>query len=534
MSGDASRRQPYVPPEIPWSSVSRIGVILLVILAFCFGADAGITWDEQFQSRYGDMILAWFASGFTDGRALYFADLYVYGGLFDTIAQLIVKISPLGVFETRHVLTTLLGVVGVCLTGLTARRIAGPRAGFMAGLFLATMPAWIGHSLFNPKDLPFAVAGAGVIYVSVRIGLGRFPTPTSELLLAGIAIGTALAIRAGGVFMLAYPLIAMGARYAVGARGRDRTGQWRLIDATLHRFVVVPLVAWAVMITPWPWGQSSPLNHPLMAIRASSEFEWKGGQTLFSGQLVDGDRVPLSYLPTWFWITTPECVGLALAFGIIALVAARPPVRRDSLIGLITVVGALVLPAAAVVITRPTLYDGIRHFLFVLPLIAVLAGLSFSFLLGSMTYVWFRIFAASTIVLSLLLTLSDIVQLHPYEYVYFNRVYGRLPAAVNYYETDYWGASYKEGLAWVVEHLDSISSSVPLRVAGCDEYTARRLEYYRDEWGLAGRVVIVRGYAQADVFLANPRFNCHKVPGSVIHTVERQQAPLMYVIKTVR
>jgi hypothetical protein len=41
------------------------------------------------------------------------------------------------------------------------------------------------------------------------------------------------------------------------------------------------------------------------------------------------------------------------------------------------------------------------------------------------------------------------VELHPYNLVYFNRLVGGLPGAKGRYETDYWGFSYKEAL----EHL---------------------------------------------------------------------------------
>ena len=47
-------------------------------------------------------------------------------------------------------------------------------------------------------------------------------------------------------------------------------------------------------------------------------------------------------------------------------------------------------------------------------------------------------------------TLVDVARLHPYEYAYFNRSFGGLPAAAGRFETDYWGVAYKEGFEWLV------------------------------------------------------------------------------------
>jgi len=45
------------------------------------------------------------------------------------------------------------------------------------------------------------------------------------------------------------------------------------------------------------------------------------------------------------------------------------------------------------------------------------------------------------------------VQLHPYEYVYFNRLFaGGLKAAAERYETEYGGSSYKQGVEWVIRN----------------------------------------------------------------------------------
>src|SRR5438093_5897709 len=107
-----------------WLWTALIGCGLLVLCIARFGMDAGSPWDEPSRSEYGDLVIRWFASGFHDGRATRFENLYLEGGLFEVVAQLLTKLSPLGVFETRHLLIACVGLAGIVGTGLIASEVA--------------------------------------------------------------------------------------------------------------------------------------------------------------------------------------------------------------------------------------------------------------------------------------------------------------------------------------------------------------------------------------------------------------------------
>ena len=93
---------------------------VLVILVFGTFRDYGISWDEPAQATYGELIISFFRSGFSDLRALEFRNLYLYGGLFEATAQSLSRVSPYPVFETRHLVTALTGILagaGAALKG---------------------------------------------------------------------------------------------------------------------------------------------------------------------------------------------------------------------------------------------------------------------------------------------------------------------------------------------------------------------------------------------------------------------------------
>ena len=104
---------------------------LIVLVAFTF-RDYAISNDEEVQQRYGEMIIAYYASGFVDQALFHFRNLYLYGGLFDVIAVGLEKLLPLDIYEVRHLLTALSGVGGIAAMWATARTIAGSRAGLLA------------------------------------------------------------------------------------------------------------------------------------------------------------------------------------------------------------------------------------------------------------------------------------------------------------------------------------------------------------------------------------------------------------------
>jgi hypothetical protein len=516
-----------------WLWAALIGGAVLLLCIIRFGLDAGSTWDEPSQAQYGDLVIRWFTSGFRDTTATRFENLYLYGGLFEIAAQLLGKMSPLGIFETRHLLIAFVGFGGVVGAGLIAREIAGPRAGVLAGAVLTLTPPWIGHAWFNSKDIPFAAAATIAIWFATRMATRRMPPRMNDVIGSGIATGVALGIRAGGYFLMVYPLCAcLLGLAASGSDRRDAQSTRRIVDVTLFRVVMVLPIAWLLMLAAWPWAWSSPIAAPLVAMKFASQFPFSG-DTLFRGELFKATAIPFSYLPTWFAITTPEFYVVAFTLGIYAWAVRRQVSMRINRRALVLLIVAIALPIGTALIRKPALYDGLRHFLFIFPLLAALAGVAISaFIAAESVPSMVRAAGLTILLLAAAMTMIDVIELHPYEYAYFNRTFGGLSAAQGRFETDYWGASYKEGLEWVVN--DSTASSAPLRVASCNESSNDRLEYYRREWpGVSDRIVIVPPDAHPDLFLESTRrYLCSRVDGRVIHAVSRLGVPLLYVRQT--
>jgi hypothetical protein len=203
--------------------------------------------------------------------------------------------------------------------------------------------------------------------------------------------------------------------------------------------------------------------------------------------------------------------------------------RRGVFLLLATV--AVLVPVGLAIASRAILYDGIRHLLFVLPLSAILAGAAVSRFLGRPGDGHLRAAVLAVAAGCVLVTVADMVRLHPYQSVYFNRVVGGgLAGAAGRFETDYWGQSYREAVEWVVAHYHPAATE-RIRVANCSKpfLSAYYLEKSPER---RARFLPVHPDDRPHLMLATTRWSCHAlIAGRVLHVVERAHTPLAYVIE---
>ena len=218
-------------------------VALLVIIVMLTFRGYAISNDEGVQQRYGELIIAYYASGMTDLALFHLDNLYLYGGLFDVVATLLAKVVPLDLYDLRHLLCALIGIGGIAATGATARLIAGPRAGFIAALMLTLCGAWYGAMFNHTKDIPFAAAMIAATYFLLRIARDLPKPRLRDVVMFGLLMGAALGIRAMGLLLPIYAGLAVlmrlewrGGLVKSGARpssaGRSWHSRQRFCSAT--------------------------------------------------------------------------------------------------------------------------------------------------------------------------------------------------------------------------------------------------------------------------------------------------------------
>jgi hypothetical protein len=423
-----------------------IGVLVLTcVIAAATFRDYGLGWDDYTHSQYGDLLVSLYSSGFADKRALSFVNLYMYGGGFDLFAAIAAKILPFGLFETRRLVGAAVGIVGLFVTWRLGRRLGGPLAGLIGLILLATCPLYYGHMFINAKDGPFAVTSVIALLGIVR-AFEEYPRATpATVALTGIGVGLAVGSRVMGGFAVLDALLPLVFIVAVRARASAAKPALAECGSFLLAFLPGVILAYLVMGLVWPWSVVAPLN-PFHAVEYFSNFFEKPWRELFNGQLIPVPDMPRSYVPTLVALQLPEillALGLCGIAGAIAAVATRDRGSMGHRAALLAVVLAATLPILITIAARPAMYNGIRHFVFVLPPFAALGGLAGAWIARRLEAFGRAALVAGTLVL-IVGAVSPVIamaRLHPYEYTHFNRIAGGAAGARPRFMLDYWGLS---------------------------------------------------------------------------------------------
>ncbi|MHB0772722.1 glycosyltransferase family 39 protein [Bradyrhizobium sp. 5.13L] len=436
-----------------------LAMLVLAAVAVTAGLtfrDYGLGWDDYTHAEYADLLLRMFGSGFKDTAALSFANLYMYGGGFDMVAALLHKVIPLELFETRRLVGAIVGVIGLAVTWRLGRRIGGPLAGLASLLLLALCPIFYGHMFMNPKDAPFAVAMIILMLGLVRLA-EEYPQPSPRtILIVGLGAGLSLGCRVLGGLALVYAVIGFTPLFLEELRTEGLRESARRFAHVVYVLLPGLVLGYLIMGLIWPWSIMEPGN-PFEALTYFSHFFEKPWKEMFDGAIVSVPDMPWSYLPTLFALQLPEVMLVLMAGAVFSTFAMLPrrevPARRKTILLMLTL--AATLPLVIAMVKRPALYNGIRHFVFVIPPMAVLGGVAFAWAMERLRAnhrTWQPVVLA-TFCFGLALSLAEMIRLHPYQYTHFNHIAGTVRGADNRFMLDYWGLALKQASDELREQL---------------------------------------------------------------------------------
>jgi len=478
-------------------SGSRLPILILLAAQLVIGLftfrDYGLSWDEPLFYEYGDALgyaytpANWFDPSFDLSNA--------YGPSGDDHktrgpAYLLLAREPVHLLESLgadeasawHLVNFLTFLLGVYFVYRLSLRWMSAWTAFGAAALFSTQPLLWGHAFINPKDIPFLVFFTGALVFGFEMVdsfhreetkaakrfFSSFIFHLSSLILPAFLLGIATSIRVlgplAGLLVVIY--------FLVGRIGNPpERNTIPLHKKALWVFLYTTLTI-LFMLAFWPYLWESPFKNFFQVFLFMSDNP-TGLQVLFGGEVYRAYELPRRYLPTLLALTLTEPVWPLFGIGLLVrtvgdwksrLRAAKSHLRgTQSAGGLITdhwslitdywlLITVFIIPFAYVLLRRPPMYDGFRHFLFMLPPVFVTCGLGMDAVLG-----WVKKYSGKTqliswlravVIFTLLIPgLLGMAQLHPYEYAYYNTLVGGTGGAFRNYETDYWLTCYKEAVA---------------------------------------------------------------------------------------
>ena len=524
--------------KIP-KGVIYLGIIitLIAILGFMFFPQWLISWDEEAVLKVVQV-----NSDIIAGRKDYSTHVEFYGTLFNFIETAVHKVKEITFppsnseiselvyrIADKHRFVFFLSLITYGAVAGLVSILAGWEYAWIGAMVLFFMPRFWGHSFFNSKDIPLAMMftlgtllGVCLIRYYSRqqppLSLGK-NRATLYSILYGLFVGCAAGTRIdASVLALFVPLTDIILRL----QRRERFSQiWRFGQFYLAMLITSVFAIFAIYPASW----ANPIRWYLEAFNFYYKEDWPH-TVLFNGESILANNLPWHYLPTWLLISTPVITMILFVVGsILAIGKYRGFSIEQQACLLLILLQIFALPIFAI-LYRATLFDGLRQSLYILPAIAVLAASAIAWLY-QMLHPKFAKLALVGLLVGLTIPIGiDLIQLYPYDYVYFNRAFGGLPAAIERFETDYWGLSMPEAVMWLNRNRKSTVTLVSTEPAIAAKHLADEdlnpISY--DEFKPDG---------QPFYYLSVPRWGWERrfAECQSIHSVTRQNAPLSIIKK---
>lgn len=460
----------------------------------------GLAWDEPLFYDYGEALkyayhpANWFSGEFNLEYSFGASgsDHANRGPAYLLIAAPLVSLLRrlgLDLASAWHLTNFLTFQLGVYLLYRLASNWMSRRSALAAAALFAFQPLLWGHAFINPKDIPFLVFFLGSVVfgfemVDEWLSNSQSPAtqlPITQLLLASFFLGIATSIRVLGPLAAALTFL-----YALI--------QGIKIRALFKVFWLYATLALLTAFLAWPYVWLAPLQKFVEAFVFMSDNPTQLN-VLFAGNNYPAGEVPRRYLPLLLGYTLTEPVWLmALAGGAIGFWKSDHKTRFT----LSPLLLWFFIPFVYVLLRRPAMYDGFRHFLFVLPPVFICAGFAFEVLFGWLKQAWQK-FAIALALLAF--GVVPMIQLHPYQYAYYNNFAGGVGGAFRKYETEYWLTCYREAVLQFNNEAQ----------AGSQLYVRR--EPYIAEYYAAPRIAIrdfrteQKEMKPGDFYLVNTRSN---------------------------
>lgn len=433
-------------------------ILLFVIGYIVFGLliykSLPITNDEQYRYSRGKELLNHFTRSGFNQFALFDqpnADNFIYSGY----ALVLNIFNPNFYYEHFHLLNYLFAFP-LFLTTYVFMYLYSKNTYVSIGTVgvLIAFPSFFGHVGINPADIPFALLYLLALLV-MRVFL-PVENKIYRLLILGVVIGIAQSLRQVGLSL--YLILVIYDLYLSG---------WKInnLQAKIWEFLVVFIVANFIMVITWPNFAINYFRNLFLYVSLGKNYLLWDHKLLFLGEFLDKYQRPFYYLPLLQLITYPIYI---LPFFTYALVFCKKLFRDKSYFLLIT---AILVNYLMYFVLNPVLYDGIRHYLFIIPPIVILSAMAFTELIKLRKNI--AVICLVLVIFGILNGFYRTYSMFPYHYMYFNHIAKIFGNPYQMFDTDYFSTTYTQASKWIRDFYPKTNS---LKIYACD--ASFTVDYY--------------------------------------------------------
>ena len=425
--------------------------ILLLFIYFIVGAyfslNTGLSideWPEQILWDYNVSYLKQILFGLSHDTYIDFTnnELFLYGIGFQIISQpiqhllsnLILKYQSINLYGAhliaKHfVVFVFFFIFGIFFNLLIKKINKNILFNYTATFLYLLYPYLFGHSLFNPKDIPFLSLWIICTYFSIEI----FIKLTKELylkyfdiILISFLTAFLLSIRISGILIFLQYIFT----FLIFLNVEKISFNYFIKKMYKNIFYFILLTfAFTYIFYPVFW------KNPLLFIDAINVMRNYPNNicTLTLGKCMFANKLDPTYIPIWFSVKLPLIIILGLF--LLPFTEKKIFIEKNIKLTFGTLMLSIFLIPIILILKKVNLYDEIRQIMFLIPLIFIV-GLSSLFIFSKKLFYTLAFLTISIFVV-------ENVKIYPNQYVWFNTPSRVLNLSKNF-ELDYWGLSSRD------------------------------------------------------------------------------------------
>jgi len=480
-----------------WFIVS-VSILVLLVLGIFLHDDFGLQWDSQSNHSIGQANTSYILD--RDESFYSFNERY-YGPLFEILLFNITKNLPeRATYFMRHLATYLFFLLGIVAFYFLNKRIIKQWPIALLGCaMLVISPRIFGDAFYNSKDISFLVV---FIFCILTLHLYLEKSSVLHIIFHSLSSAILISLRIPGIVMVA---ITLG--FLILSIFFQQNQKWQRVF--LHSVIYLILTC-LLTYAFWPILWHDPIHEIQNAFQLMSHYPWRGGVVLYRGSFVNAANLPWHYIPVWMMVTIPLGYIMLAVIGffdhLLSLIKSQWKSIFINYQDFLLITVWLFVPIAAVIMLNSVLYDGWRQMFFVYPAVIIFSGMGVKTLLTrqlkKIPLKINRIIAGVLVAIAITEPLCFMVRTHPLEMVYFNQLVTMRDLEIrHYFEMEYWGLSYRQGLEYVL----AANSGQRVRIAIAN--SPGRLNALLLPQPDRERLVYVSTPEKADYFLTNYRFH---------------------------
>jgi len=427
------------------NKINNIIFYLLIIFSIYCALNIGMSWDTLGNIYQGNERLKYLFS-FGSYDYLDYGDQRFYPGFYTTLSTFIIKIFPKKYeIESLHLINLLFSISTIFGISKISGELFNKKVGKIVFILCFFNPIFFGHMAINQKDMLVAFSNIWSTYLIIKYLKNQHINEKRNryVLLGSLAIGFGLGIRIAFLSTL-IPIILTSIFYVLFYKkmiNENFSNKKLILDLSK-----VFIISYILMISCWPDTHKNIFVLPFKLLFESFDEVIGIPLGLLNGSLYNTAETPIYYLLINLLYKLPEFI--LFSYLVFFYLVKKNFIFFKSKFKLFNTKILLLLfiitfPNLLISISPYKIYDGLRLFLYLIPFICIIPGLTIYYLIIDyknrvskiLLITIFSLFAYNLLIF---------FSLTPYQYTYLNLLNGNFSKSHKKFENDYWTVTLKD------------------------------------------------------------------------------------------